>query len=133
MKIVFFSNVTENTKRFVDKLGFESVRIPIFFDKEPLYVTDPYILICPTYGSGRNHKTVPKQVIKFLNIESNRELIRGVLPTGNKNFGLDYCASGDIIKQKTGVPIIDRVELLGTPEDVERVKEKLKDMGVEIE
>ncbi|STC68738.1 ribonucleotide reductase stimulatory protein [Corynebacterium pilosum] len=132
MLVVYFSSVTENTRRFVDKLGLPSKRIPLYRSDEPLIVDEPYVLICPTYGGGasishQNTRPVPKQVIRFLNNEHNRSLIRGVIAAGNSNFGPDYCIAGDVISQKCKVPYLYRFELLGMPEDVERVRDELID------
>ena len=71
--IVYFSNVSENTKRFVDKLGMPALRIPIYKNEEPLEVNFPYVLVTPTYGNGGDDAGVPKQVIKFLNLKKNPE------------------------------------------------------------
>ncbi len=70
---------------------------------------------------------VPKQVIKFLNHEPNRKLIRGVISAGNTNFGTAYCLAGEIIARKCKVPHMYKFELLGTPDDVRRVKQGLED------
>ena len=86
-KIVYFSSVTNNTARFVKKLGMEAERIPLRRTDPDLIVDDEYVLIVPTYGGGNNRGAVPKQVIKFLNNEHNRSLIRGVVSAGNTNFG----------------------------------------------
>jgi len=72
----------------------------------------------PTYGGGREGGAVPKQVIKFLNEESNRALIRGVIASGNTNFGSTYCLAGKIVSQKCVVPLVHCFEILGTSEDV---------------
>ncbi|WP_188043513.1 class Ib ribonucleoside-diphosphate reductase assembly flavoprotein NrdI [Changpingibacter yushuensis] len=125
-KIVYFSSTTNNTKRFVEKLGFPAVRIPIRATEEPLVVDDEYVLIVPTYGGGNAKGAVPKQVIKFLNNEHNRSLIRGVISGGNTNFGAGYCVAGDIISAKCQVPHMYRFELLGTPLDAQRVREGLE-------
>lgn len=125
--IVYFSNVSENTKRFVDKLGLKSVRIPIRWDDEsPLVVEKDFILVVPSYGGGAEGRTVPKSVVKFLNIETNREHLVGVVGTGNTNFGAHYCKAAEIVATKTGVPLLYRVEITGTPEDVNQVKERLE-------
>lgn len=51
MLIVYFSSTTENTKRFVDKLGYRSKRIPLRPAQEGhLSVDEPFVLVCPTYG-----------------------------------------------------------------------------------
>jgi len=69
---------------------------------------------------------VPKPVIRFLNVASNRELIRGVIAAGNTNFGTGYCIAGDIVSQKCAVPLLYRFELLGTEEDVANVRQGLE-------
>lgn len=127
--IVYFSNVSENTKRFVEKLDLDSnlIRIPVKWDSDdPLLVFGSYVLVTPTYGGGEFDVAVPKQVVKFLNIQQNRELIHGVIGTGNTNFGEHYCLAADIISAKTGAPVLARVEVLGTTDDVQQVSERLE-------
>lgn len=123
--IVYFSSVSGNTQRFVEKLGLEAERIPLRPKDDPLHVTKPYVLITPTYGGGHGQGAVPKQVIRFLNDENNRKLIRGVLGAGNTNFGEAYCVAGDIVARKCNVPMLYRFEMFGTEDDVQRVKEGL--------
>lgn len=124
--LVYFSSVSENTRRFVEKLGRPALRIPLYAHDEPLIVTEPFVLIVPTYGGGPVKRAVPKQVIRFLNDQRNRKLIRGVIATGNTNFGEAYGIAGDIIAQKCKVPHLYRLELFGTPDDVIAVQEGLE-------
>lgn len=123
--VVYFSSVSENTHRFVGKLGYRSARIPLRRDAAPLTVDEEYVLVVPTYGGGSVKGAVPKQVIAFLNDPHNRALCRGVISSGNTNFGEAYCLAGDIVAGKLGVPLLYRYELLGTPTDVDRVKKGL--------
>ena len=125
--LVYFSSTSENTHRFVGKLGFRSARIPLRPKEAPLAVDEEYVLLVPTYGGGSVKGAVPKQVIKFLDDSHNRSLCRGVISSGNTNFGEAYCLAGDIIASKLNVPLLYRYELLGTPTDVVRVKEGLED------
>lgn len=127
MKVVFFSSISNNTKRFIDKLEISALRIPIKL-KESISISEEYILITPTYGGGNgDYKgAVPKQVIHFLNDENNRKLCRGVISSGNTNFGDTYCIAGPIISKKLNVPLLYQFELLGTQKDVEEVKKILK-------
>ena len=125
--LVYFSSTSENTHRFVSKLGFPTARIPLRRTDPPLTVDKEYVLVVPTYGGGSVKGAVPKQVIAFLNNPDNRALCRGVIASGNTNFGQAYCLAGDIIASKLGVPFLYRYELLGTPTDVARVKEGLED------
>ena len=127
MLVVYFSSVTNNTHRFVEKLGLPSARIPMRKKDPELIVDEPYILIVPTYGGGVSMrgeppKPVSVQVIRFLNNKHNRDLIRGVIASGNLNFGPDYCTAGNLISAKCKVPFLYRFELLGTPDDVDNVR-----------
>ncbi len=125
MRLVYFSSASENTHRFVSKLTVDAVRIPLHRADEPLTATEPYILLVPTYGGGNVTGAVPKQVIRFLNDHANRALIRGVISAGNTNFGPAYGLAGAIVAAKCGVRHLDRFELLGTPDDVARIRERL--------
>ena len=123
--LVYFSSVSGNTHRFVQKLGLPARRIPVRPTDEFLHVTEPYVLVLPTYGGGNEGGAVPRQVIKFLNDVDNRSLIRGVIAAGNTNFNEAYCIAGDIVALKCRVPLLYRFELMGTNEDVTRVREGL--------
>lgn len=125
--LVYFSSASENTHRFVQKLDIPAHRIPLHDREGKFEVDEPYVLIVPTYGggftaTGRDTRFVPRQVIRFLNNEHNRSLIRGVIAAGNTNFGESFCYAGDIISQKCKVPYLYRFELMGTVDDVERVR-----------
>ncbi|MFE4726062.1 class Ib ribonucleoside-diphosphate reductase assembly flavoprotein NrdI [Microbacterium sp. NPDC056736] len=128
--LVYFSSVSGNTARFIEKLGARAVRIPLHTTDPSLVVDEPYVLVTPTYGGGQGRGVekgaVPKQVIRFLNDERNRRLIRGVISAGNANFGEHFCLAGDIISRKCHVPHLYRLEVFGTPEDVERVNAGLE-------
>lgn len=125
--IVYFSNYSGNTKRFVEKLNGTAIRIPIDWSSgNHITVAQPYVLMVPTYGGGEGRAAIPRQVRAFLNIKQNRNLLRGVVGFGNTNFGEHFCKAADMISQKTGVPIIGRVEVFGTPEDVLKIQERLK-------
>jgi len=128
--LVYFSSVSENTHRFVQKLALEELgmpvhRIPLRPADGFLRVDEPYVLMAPTYGGGNEGGAVPRQVRKFLNDEHNRSLIRGVIAAGNTNFGAAYCITGDIIAAKCDVPYLYAFELLGTAQDVTRVRNGL--------
>lgn len=122
-RIVFFSSVTENTRKFVDKLGLPSERIPLYGKDKFLEVDYPYVLFIPTYGGGSQKGAVPKQVIKFLNNEQNRNFCTSIINSGNINFGEDYGLAGRIISAKLQVPTLYNFELMGMPEDVVNVRE----------
>ncbi len=127
INIVYFSNYSGNTKRFVEKLNGNSTRIPIDSnDSGDFLVNSEYVLFVPTYGGGSEKSAIPRQVRRFLNNEQNRNLLRGVVGFGNTNFGEHFCKAADIISRKTGVPVIARVEIFGTQDDVNKVKERMR-------
>jgi protein involved in ribonucleotide reduction len=125
-ELVYYSSTSGNTHRFVEKLGMKATRLPVDAGSEPPEVNEPFVLVLPTYGGGENKGAVPKPVIRFLNVEANRSLIRGVIAAGNTNFGTAFCIAGDIVASKCAVPLLYRFELLGTEEDVANVKEGLE-------
>lgn len=125
--IVYFSNYSGNTKRFVERLDNSAIRIPIDWDSNnPVIVERDYVLFVPTYGGGSEKSAIPRQVRHFLNIPENRDLLRGVVGFGNTNFGKHYCKAAEMISAKTGVPIVGRVEIFGTNEDVTKINERLE-------
>jgi len=127
--LVYFSTRSENTHRFVGKLGIAASRIPLHAD-EALKAKAPFVLVVPTYcgddGQGGVKGAVPRQVIRFLNDAENRANLRGVIAAGNSNFGATFGIAGDVVSAKCGVPYLYRFELLGTAEDVANVKNGLE-------
>ncbi len=119
--LVYFSSQSENTHRFIQRLAFPARRIPLD-DAQTFSVSEPFILLTPTYGGGGAKGAVPRQVIRFLNDECNRAWLRGVIASGNTNFGEAYCLAGDIIAKKCAVPVLYRFELLGTAQDIDNVR-----------
>ncbi|WP_396926978.1 class Ib ribonucleoside-diphosphate reductase assembly flavoprotein NrdI [Mycolicibacterium sp.] len=128
-RLVYFSSVSENTHRFVQKLGVPAIRIPLH---ERIEVHQPYVLLLPTYGRGRGDSPtldakgyVPKQVIRFLNNPHNRSHIRAVVGAGNTQFGAEYCFAARLVSHKCKVRLLYRFEMMGTAEDVEAVRAEL--------
>lgn len=126
-RLIYFSSASDNTHKFIVKLGVEAARLPLYTAEETLLAREPFVLVLPTYGGQTRRGAVPKQVIKFLNVPENRGLIRGVIGAGNTNFGTHYCLAGDIVSEKCQVPHLYRFELMGTSEDVDRVREGLEE------
>ena len=124
--IVYFSSRSENTHRFVGRLGMRSTRIPVSPKECDPLVRVPYVLIVPTYSGEGGKGAVPKQVIRFLNDADNRSNLRGVIAAGNSNFGATFGIAGDVISAKCQVPYLYRFELLGTEEDVANVRQGME-------
>lgn len=120
--IVYFSSRSQNTHRFVEKLGLRATRIPVLPTDVMPQVREPYVLIVPTYCGDGGKGAVPKQVIRFLNDADDRRHLRGVIAAGNSNFGETFGLAGDVISNKCQVPYLYRFELLGTDQDVANVR-----------
>ena len=119
--LVYFSSASGNTARFVTRLGWPALRIPVS-PKDAMPVPAlPYVLICPTFADGEGRGAVPRQVIHFLNDPDRRAGLRGVIATGNRNFGATYALAGRVISDKCNVPVLYRFELAGTDLDIARV------------
>lgn len=128
--IVYFSNHSGNTKKFVEKITNNATRIPIKWNEDnPLIVDFKYVLCVPTYGGGSDKTAIPKSVRNFLNIPDNRSKLIGIIGLGNTNFGEHFCKAAEMISQKTGVPVIAKVEIFGTSEDVQRVTNRLEEIN----
>ncbi len=134
LQLVYFSNVTEFTHRFIGRLsdvGFPpaagAIRIPIRGDIPLLPGAAYIVIVTPTYGGGANRGgEVPKQVIRFLNHPEHRHRLRGVIGSGNTNFGADFAKAADIIATRCNVPVIAKFELSGTPDDIDRIAQKVE-------
>lgn len=124
--VVYFSSVSGNTQKFVEKLDVAHLRIPVRTAEETIVMDRPFVLCAPTYGRPRSGSAVPPQVMKFLREPRNREFLIGVIGAGNTNFGDLFCIAADRIAAKCGVPVLYKFELMGTAEDVVRVNEGLR-------
>lgn len=114
MKIIVYS-LTGNCKRFV-----EMCEIP---EEDVIYLQDidydvdfDYILITPTFGFGE----VPATVSKFL-VESHMYL-KGVVGSGNKNWGERFANASEIISEEYDVPLLMKIELHGNKKDISEFK-----------
>lgn len=132
--IVYYSTKSNNTHRFVQKLGFPNERIPLMGEGK-LSVQKDYVLIVPTYAGGGTNKdntlsfkgAVKKEIIMFLNDPINRSHCKAVISSGNTNFGDSYAIAGPILSKKLNVPLLYQFELLGTKDDVIKVIKLVKE------
>lgn len=64
--LVYFSSASGNTARFVDKLHIPAARIPMRLKAPELHVSEPYVLITPTYGEGISPERFRVRLFVFL-------------------------------------------------------------------
>ena len=106
--IVYWSSNSGGTRRVAEALNTNTVELADYDG------TSPYVLMCPTYDQPRGGFT-PKPVQQFLN--KHARLMVGVAATGNLNFQEYYCQAGKDISKQHGVPIVHRIDIMGTPDD----------------
>lgn len=113
MRIVYDSK-TGSVKRFVQKLHVNGIQIT-----NGLVMEGPYVLITYTTGFGQ----VPPTTERFL--EHNAAWLRGVVSSGNQNWGLNYGRAADAIALKYDVPLLMKFELSGTKNDVQKLLQEV--------
>lgn len=120
MHIVYFTSKTGNTAKFVDKLKLASTMIT-----KGLIINEPFVLFVPTYASRDGKGSVAKPIINFLNEIKNRSNLTSVVGFGNRSFGENFAIGSEVVSLKCSVPLIHKVELFGTMDDIEIVKERI--------
>jgi protein involved in ribonucleotide reduction len=119
-KVYYFSSATQNTARFVQKLGYPALDVRHAEHTKG----EPFVLVCPTYADGEGRGALPRAVRAFIN--TNHEDIVGVIGTGNRNFGETFCLGAKMVARKCNVPLLHCVELDGNDDDVTKTRERIE-------
>ena len=106
--IVYWSSNSGGTRRVAEALATPTVDLAGYDG------TSPYVMLTPTYDQPRGGFT-PKPVQAFL--EEYAHLMVGVAGSGNMNFGEHYCQAAIDISKRHGVPIVHRIDIMGTEDD----------------
>ena len=106
--IVYWSSNSGGTRRVAEALNTDTVKLDGYDG------TSPYVLACPTYDQPRGGFT-PGPVQQFLEEHAHRMV--GVLGLGNRNFGEHYCQAAIDISKQHSVPIVHRIDIMGTADD----------------
>lgn len=114
MKIYYYS-MTGNTKSFLKRSKFDNYENINSVEE----VNEPFIIATGTVKYGE----VPLPVINFL--ENNSQYLRGVISSGNRNWGENFAKAGDVIAEKYNVPLIMKFELRGSQKQLEEFNERM--------
>ncbi len=122
--MIVYASRTGNVSYIVSKLQAESIEIT-----ENLIMDKPYLLITYTDHLGE----VPQKVSHFL--KSNSHLCRGVVVSGNSNFGHRvFGGAGDKIANAYQIPLVRKLELRGFQADYDTIQQfyetRVKDENV---
>ena len=107
--IVYWSSNSGGTRRVAEALNTDTVELADYDG------TSPYVMLTPTYDQPRGGFT-PKPVQQFL--EEHAHLMVGVIGSGNRNFGDHYCQAAHDISKQFNVPVLWRIEIMGSQEDL---------------
>ena len=107
--IVYWSSNSGGTRRVAEALNTPTVELA---DYDGI---SPYVLACPTYDQPRGGFT-PRPVQQFL--EEHAHLMVGVIGLGNRSFGDKFCMGAHEISKQFNVPVLWRIEIMGSQEDL---------------
>lgn len=114
MTLVFYS-LTGQCQRFVKKLGMEKTALELTATADYPQMTTPFVLLVPSYDQAD-----VEVVDEFL--ADNHAYCRGLIGSGNRNFGPEFCKTARRYAQTYSLPILYEFEFNGTDQDVEYVK-----------
>ncbi|MCA1027064.1 class Ib ribonucleoside-diphosphate reductase assembly flavoprotein NrdI [Cytobacillus kochii] len=123
MKLVYIS-LTGNVERFVKHTGLDNISID---DNLPFKeVLEDYVLVIPSYEG----ELINGIADAFINYKNNKQYLKGIAASGNRNFGDDYCLNGKHLSQKYSRPLILMFEFSGTSQDLVRFKKEVENIEV---
>lgn len=108
--------MTGNVRAFVKKLNTlnKSMKtLELKNGKE--VVSDEYILITHTTGKGE----MPPKLVEFLKNDVNVGKCLGVIGSGNKNWGSNFCKGAYLASSIVAKPVYHTFELQGNDVDVQ--------------
>ncbi|PCK18331.1 class Ib ribonucleoside-diphosphate reductase assembly flavoprotein NrdI [Bacillus pumilus] len=117
--LITYDSLTGNVQRFVDKIT-NNKYCKVKKITEDMLITEPFIHITYTIGFGE----VPKLTQIF--IHNNKDMLRGICSSGNKNWGNNFGVAADKIANQYNVPILLKFELAGTDSDVAKFLQEVK-------
>lgn len=115
--MIVYATRTGNVAYIINSLGLPSRKI-----EDVVVMSEPYFLFSYTDGLGE----LPDRVRKFLDRHENKMFLEGVIASGNTNFGDNFCKVADLISYEYRVPIIRKIDLRGTGEDLKHIRQQYK-------
>lgn len=143
MNILYIS-ISGNTRSFVTRMHAlseqkhaENTDFPIIQSKEihdnslEAAMTEPFFAIVPTYLEGGNgvdngdQEILTETLREYIAFENNANYCLGVIGSGNKNFGHQYCLTAKQYSEQFDVPFLADFELRGNNSEIETIYEQL--------
>lgn len=114
---IYYASMTGNVRKLVSRLPFDSFDIATHPKAD-----SEFVLITYTFGMGN----IPEPVQDWL--KDNHELMRGVVASGNKNWGNFYARAGDLISNQYCVPLLRKIELFGDQSDYDEITRRINEL-----
>lgn len=115
--MIAYASRTGNVRYIINQLNLPSSEIV-----EGLVIHESYFLVTYTDGLGE----VPNHVENFLMNKENRLNLKGIIVSGNVNFGDMFCRPAETISKKFNIPVIRKIDLRGTQQDLDEIRKQYK-------
>ena len=122
MKLVYLS-LTGNVRRFVSKVGMDSVELN--YSNPLTEIDEDFIVIAPSYDDE-----ITDIFSEFIEYKENINYLIGFVGSGNLNWEDKYCFNAKDLALKYSKPFIFGFELEGTENDIIRFKEEVDKVGI---
>lgn len=122
MKVVYHT-LTGQTRRFVEKLNWATPALELSETNFAQTMREPFVLIVPTYEPA-----LTELVDDFLTYADNFKFCRGLVGTGNRNFGADFIYTAKNLSRDFDLPLLYAFEFSGTPTDVKNFREVVNNL-----
>ena len=113
--MIIYASRTGNVRSIVNRLFEIDPTIQSSDIKATADMSEPFLLFTYTDAIGQ----VPQEVISFMN--RNHQLCKGVIASGNTNFGKNFCKAADIISETYNVENLYKVDLRGKESDLHNI------------
>ena len=111
--MIAFASRTGNVRHIVNRLALPSVDI-----KQEGEIHEPFLLFTYTDKLG----AVPVVVSEFM--ERNHALCKGVIVSGNMNYGhANFGGAGDKLSKQYNIPLVCKIDVRGNDKDDQAIKE----------
>ena len=110
--LLVVDSMTGQGKRFAQKMGFPVEDIQVAKPKP----SQPIFLITRSYNFGQ----IPETTQTFLAMYHTQVI--GVAVGGNRTWGQNFGAAGDKIHTQFGIPLVQKFEGTGFPQEVKNVQ-----------
>ncbi|MBM7709006.1 class Ib ribonucleoside-diphosphate reductase assembly flavoprotein NrdI [Enterococcus lemanii] len=143
MNLLYIS-ISGNTRSFAKRIqqhseimhqenpDFPIIQLKEIHDNSPFEKEEsPYFVSLPTYLEGGNgvdsgdQEILTQSMREYIEYAENAALCLGVIGSGNKNFGHQYCLTAKQYAAQFDVPVVADFELRGNQKEIEKIYQKL--------